>query len=245
MSFTTLVYHEFRDDHFDDSKPSHIDVASKYADILPLPLFTRVKDFENQIKYLVDENYYFMSVSDMIAYYEGERELPEKSVFLTFDDAFQSVYHYAYPILKNYNLHAAMFVVSGWLHEEPSEFDASISKVMSRGELTAMHDVFEFCNHTDILHEREGAKGVIQLTDKETLLHDIGECSKYVDYPEVFAYPFGFYDEKVIKIFETSDIKFAFTTNFGKNNRNENRYELNRNVVAYKITHEQFTELVK
>lgn len=245
MSFTTLVYHEFRDEKYDDTKPSHIDVATHYQDILPLPLFIQIKDFEKQMQYLIDTNTYFMSVSDMIAYYNGELELPENSIFLTFDDAFQSVYHYAYPILKKYNITATMFVVSGWLHDQPSPFDPSISKVMSKPELDIIHDVFEFCNHTDVLHEREGSKGIIQITDKQTLLRDLEVCSQYVDYPQVFAYPFGFYDTNVIDHFKTSDIEFAFTTSSGKNHRDEERFELKRNIVSYKITQQEFIDLLK
>ena len=59
--------------------------------------------------YLHKENYHTLTLDEVKDYYYHEKELPDKSILITFDDCFQSVKRYAYPILKKYGFSCCRF----------------------------------------------------------------------------------------------------------------------------------------
>ena len=71
------------------------------------------RGFERQIEYLAKRGYHTVSLDELHEWQMGRRELPARSIVLTFDDADESVYDYAYPLLKKHGLRATVFVVTG------------------------------------------------------------------------------------------------------------------------------------
>ncbi len=59
------------------------------------------------------ENYHTLTLAEVKDFYFQQQPLPEKSV-LTFDDCYQSMKEYAYPLLKEAGFKATAFVVTGW-----------------------------------------------------------------------------------------------------------------------------------
>ncbi|WP_313469046.1 polysaccharide deacetylase family protein [Carnobacterium sp.] len=247
MSFNVLMYHEFRESGgFDSTKPSTISVTQQYQDALPTVLFSYLDDFKAQMNYLKSEEYHTLTLQEIKDFYEKGVELPEKSVLLTFDDAFQSVYKYAYPILKDYGFHAICFVVLGWLSQETQPFDPNRSIVMSKQELKKMQDVFECANHTTRLHMRhKDGTTEMQITSLQELKEDLAECGEYVDVPDVFAYPFGIYQPSDVKRLAESGIHYAFTTLPGVNIKETPLLELRRDTVTLGCTMEEFKTIVE
>ena len=134
MSYTVLMYHEIRNEN-EQVGDNPIDVNNQYEDILPTPLYSALKGFEVQMDYLHNEGYYFLRLNEIKEYHEGRLQLPEKSVLVSFDDAYQSVLEYAYPILKKYNIKASMFVVSGWLQDVAASYDDKKSITLTYEQL--------------------------------------------------------------------------------------------------------------
>lgn len=66
--------------------------------------------FEEQMRYLKDNDYITISFDDYVQCRNGLKELPRKPVIVTFDDGYESNYRYAYPILRKYGLKATIFV---------------------------------------------------------------------------------------------------------------------------------------
>lgn len=75
--------------------------------------------FVRQMEYLKTHGYHVISPKDILAAASEQKKLPEKSVLLTFDDAYLSFYNYVYPILKIYNYPAVLSVVSSWIEKKP------------------------------------------------------------------------------------------------------------------------------
>lgn len=67
--------------------------------------------FRAQMELLRREGYTPMSLDDLVAYTDGDGDLPEKPVCITFDDGYESVYTLALPILREYGYPAAVFVI--------------------------------------------------------------------------------------------------------------------------------------
>ena len=65
------------------------------------PITTTPKNFESQMKGLVDEGYTTLTC-DQFADFLAGKPTPPKSVLLTFDDGYLDNWVYAHPILKKY-----------------------------------------------------------------------------------------------------------------------------------------------
>jgi peptidoglycan/xylan/chitin deacetylase (PgdA/CDA1 family) len=70
----------------------------------------RESDFEAQMRYLRENGYRVISLDDLFEFLEFRRQIPARSVVITFDDGWRSVYDIAWPILKKYGYPATLFV---------------------------------------------------------------------------------------------------------------------------------------
>lgn len=75
-----------------------------------------VKFFENQIQYFV-KNYKILSIDEVVFHIETQKDLPERSLLLTFDDGYSDHYQYVLPILKKYKLKGAFYIPSSVLEQ--------------------------------------------------------------------------------------------------------------------------------
>ena len=57
--------------------------------------------------------------------------LPPKPVIITFDDAYESVYHYAFPVLREFGFTAVVFVIAGFIGRWNS-WDANLGGIRFR-----------------------------------------------------------------------------------------------------------------
>lgn len=66
---------------------------------------------EAQIKWLKDNGFTIIPLTEAVEYLQGTRaSLPPKSVVITADDGWQSVYTYMYPIVRKYNIPVTLFI---------------------------------------------------------------------------------------------------------------------------------------
>lgn len=245
MAFSTLMYHEIRKkEEFNPEHPSSIDVGQDYNDILPAPLFVTLEHFEEQMSYLHEQGYHTLTLDEVKEYYQG-KSIPAKSVLLTFDDCFQSVKKYAYPILQKYNFHAVAFVVTSWLHDTAKDYNPEKSVCMTKDDLADISDVFEYANHTNSFHQRtnETTSMMMEASD-ETFAKDLDLCNDYVPVKDVFAYPFGLFNERNVSLLKNKGFVLAFTTEIGHNNEQTDPLRLKRNAVPYFIELDTFKKMI-
>jgi len=146
--------------------------------------------FTKQIEYLVQHHYNVWPLSKIVKYLQEKKQLPEKTVAITIDDAYKSVYTQAYPLLKKYHLPFIVFVNSLPVIHHSKHF-------MSWDEMREMgRNGAEFANHT-YSHQ------FLVRIDKERVKKEIVRCQKtlekqlpnsIVKSPKMLAYPFGEYD---------------------------------------------------
>jgi len=70
----------------------------------------RESDFEEQMRHLRDNGYRVIRLDDLFEFLQFRRQIPPRSVVITFDDGWRSVYDIAMPILKKYGYPATLFV---------------------------------------------------------------------------------------------------------------------------------------
>ncbi|VVB59227.1 Polysaccharide deacetylase [uncultured archaeon] len=68
--------------------------------------------FRQQLRFLKQKGYIFMTMSELIDTYKNKRKLG-KIVVLTFDDGFRNIITHAYPIMKEFNAKGCVYLVSG------------------------------------------------------------------------------------------------------------------------------------
>ena len=69
-----------------------------------------VSIFESHLKALRWANFHTISLQMLYGYMAEGKEIPSRSVVLTFDDGYLDNWVYAYPLLKKYGLHGTIFV---------------------------------------------------------------------------------------------------------------------------------------
>jgi len=78
-----------------------------------------------QVKGLLSRGFSFWPLSKVLSYRDSGEAIPARTVVLTFDDAYETVYTNAWPLLKELQLPAAVFIATAFLDsDDPFPFDA-------------------------------------------------------------------------------------------------------------------------
>lgn len=161
----------------------------------------RIRQFESQIRYLVQQNYHTISLERFIkGDYLSNRAKPP--VIVTFDDADESVYHHAFPILKAYGFSATLFVIADFVGKTNS-WDANLGRRFFRHltwtQIKTLVDAgWEIGSHTATHSDLVGLSSdrvEQELSRSKELL------SRQIDRPVHFlSYPFNRFDERIIAL---------------------------------------------
>ena len=84
-------------------------------------------DFAADLDWLLSQGYETVTVAQLIGWVNGTGSLPEKPVMITFDDAYESFYEYAFPILQQRNCKAVLGVVGRYADEYTASEDHHIN----------------------------------------------------------------------------------------------------------------------
>ncbi|MFQ5705929.1 MAG: polysaccharide deacetylase family protein [bacterium] len=158
--------------------------------------------FEKQIRYLHQNGYRTVSLTDLVSDTGNDDLRGNKLVAITFDDAYQSVFEFAFPILKKFNFTATIFVISdyvgkcnGWdysflrpgvLHCDWDELKMLSLSGWEIGSHTANHKSLSSLPNNHVWDELTRSKETIE-----------NEMQVPVT---VLSYPFGAFDGRVIHL---------------------------------------------
>lgn len=194
-----------------------------------------LEDFEQNMKYLHDEGYQTITLNQLEQYVNGRISLPQKSIVITFDDGYQNNYTLAYPVLQKYNFHASLFVIGSKIQDQPSEFEPAINSFISKPEMQASTDVFEFNSHTYNLHHKgfmRCGNSVPVGLDTSLLDDDIQHMKQTgIDTPYL-AYPFGYTSTQMIYKLQQHGYRMAFTVKSGFVHPGDHPMKLSRLTVT-------------
>jgi peptidoglycan/xylan/chitin deacetylase (PgdA/CDA1 family) len=83
----------------------------------PTEWYVTADQFARQMDVLQAYGYQTIGLDDYMDYTQGVGQPPEKPIILTFDDGFQGLFDYAAPILKERNMSATFFIITGKVAE--------------------------------------------------------------------------------------------------------------------------------
>ena len=163
--------------------------------------------FEECLKYLQDNNYHYLSAKEVYDFMVNKVPVPEKSVWLTFDEGMESAYTYASPLLKKYEARATVFVGIVWL-KKPYRLTNNQLTNMSKSGIWDIQ-THGYTGNLSYPINRKASEGnfylnrLWQVNRAETVLEyknrvkkDLSDAFKYIrenfnSEKFFFAYPFG------------------------------------------------------
>ncbi len=185
-----------------------------------------VEQFEKDLIFLKSKGYQSVTLNQLVDYSQGEGEIPEKAIMITFDDGNETLYEYALPLLEKYGFTAVGFVV-GALADQYTEIDDhnlnysylnwSQIKEMSSG------NIIEIESHSFDLHKNTGTRSGIKKKKGETieqyrefLCSDVSKMKTAMENnigktPIAFAFPFGSFTSESTDILKECGFKLTFT----------------------------------
>jgi peptidoglycan/xylan/chitin deacetylase (PgdA/CDA1 family) len=93
--------------------------------------------FEAQMRHLA-RHYRVLPLADLVAALARHETLPHSSVALTFDDGYEDNHRVAYPILKQYGLHATFFLATGFIGTPEAPWTARLERVADLRDLPSL-----------------------------------------------------------------------------------------------------------
>ena len=215
-SVPVLMYHFF----YDKKESDHSNDGN----------WMEISNFEEQIKYLADNNYYFPSWQEIIDYLDKKITLPEKSIVITVDDSDETFFKYAVPIIQKYNVTATTFVI-GYYFNTP---------------MTPIDNIY-YGSHTYNMHRggcNTGHGGILNCINYNDGINDLKRSIEIIGDNKVIAYPFGDVNANAKKIVKDAGFQLGFTTVGGKIRPGMNKLELPRVRVSGGLTLEKFIERI-
>ncbi len=202
----------------------------------PTPLRTGLTvlpdNFENQLKFLKEYGYQGIDLYQMYYAITLGRELPQKPIVFTFDDAYTDVHQLAFPLMQKYGYTGTIFVPTDFIDQQRADY-------MSWTQLMELYQAgWRLEPHTKEHVQVDGQSRdylIYQIYGSmETLRYHLGYQ------PRFFAYPSGAYDDQAIEMLKEIGYWGAVTTQGGWYHRLSNAYTWGRVRVAGQLTMKDF-----
>lgn len=179
---------------------------------------------DQHISYLQKNNYTIYGVGDLVSSLSLKIPLSGKPVILTFDDAYDDFYIYAYPTLNQYGVHADLMIPTGLI---------GTTGYLSWNQVKEMQDsgLVSMYNHT-VTHY---GLGYFNDTDRISyeILHARDQIEQILGIPStIVAYPYGSYSNRAIDLLKKHGYIAAFTTDHSFIQCDDEMYQLHRNHVG-------------
>ncbi len=206
-----LMYHNINDNY--NPQNSNIEISNVA--------------FKEHMQAIKDNGYTAITFSQLIAFVENGEALPQKPILITFDDGYLNNYTNAFPLLKEMDMNATIFVVTGrmgmqggvtyphftWEQAKEMENSGIIdiqSHTVYHNDLTAISDenlVFELRKSRFMIYKYLGKKS------------------------DILAYPYGNFNDKIKQAAQKAGYKACVEIKLGTpgvNRKNADLFALKR-----------------
>jgi len=176
--------------------------------------------FESQITTLLDAGYHPIHFADLMQYFNGVKDLPNKPVILTFDDGYRDLYTDAFPILQKREVKAVAYIVSGFIDLNKNYLTLPQLQELSRSPFIEIGA--HSAHHLDLtlLTPQQSQQEIFR--SKQALEALIGKPVVH------FAYPYGTVNPLVEKQVKQGGFQTAVTVSEGTTHLYANRLRLKR-----------------
>ena len=163
----------------------HIDSST------PASTSTRPEMFEEHLQWLKDSDYQVAPLTEITDLIRSGKPLPDKTVVITFDDAYISIYETAFPLLQKYDFPFTIFINTGAVDQRQRRsltWD-QLRKMGKAGVTLANHTIDH--NHLVERQKEETKEEWIKRIAKEIKTAEQRIKEETGQNHKLFAWPFG------------------------------------------------------
>lgn len=178
----------------------------------------RTSKFRQQMETIRQLGLTVITLEDFIAWKKGEKDIPPKSILITLDDGWKSVYTDAFPILKEYHYPFTIYLYKTYVDGGGKALTTPmIEEMTASGASIGSHSVTHPYPATVKLARKKGPEVYDAFLRKE-----LGESKRFLEakFPKfkvtTFAYPGGFYTEEMLPLADEFGYTQLFTVLPGK-----------------------------
>ena len=167
------------------------------------------KVFEDQMRYLKNQGYRVINLKQFVEFVSLKRQLPRRSVLLTFDDGYRSFLQYAAPVLKELGFTATLFVYTDYVGAGGNAFTwADLKKLQQEGFDIEAHSK----SHGDMVRAGNEPANEYEKRLEAELMQPRALFQKNLGFaPDILAYPYGRQDDAVVRRAKERGYTAAFT----------------------------------
>ncbi|MBL0715456.1 MAG: polysaccharide deacetylase family protein [Desulfosarcina sp.] len=202
----------------------------RFSEDCDSPLCMPARVFDEQMRYLKENGYHSVTPEELLAFLQYRQALPEKSVWITIDDGYRSIYMVAYPILKKYGFTATLFIYTEFVGVSRLAVTwKQFREMKANGFAIGSHTI----THSDLTKPRADDSTADFI---EHVRRELGQSKKMIDKKLgqdtfVLAYPFGSYDRRVINLAHEAGYTLAASVRRGGNPFFANPFALKRDQI--------------
>lgn len=167
------------------------------SDTTPKSTSISVAQFSAHLDYLQENDFTVLPLSTIIDHIKNKRVIPDKTVAITFDDAYLNILTNAKPILDKYNYPYTIFVNANIINRQQKNYLSwqQLNTLAKQGVIIANHG-FEHDSIARIPAEMSSSAWLKQQTDlllksEQIIQQHTGQSWRY------FAYPYGEYTPEI------------------------------------------------
>lgn len=182
-------------------------------------------DFAEQLDYLAERGFHTITLSQLVAFFDAGKPLPERPIILTFDDGWKDDYTVAFPELKNRGMVGVFFAPTSYIKAGGATFIDwdEVKEMDAAGMEFGSHTV----NHVDL-------KQITLDQVAQQLAASKTDLEQKLGHPIVaLSYPFGSFNPAIVNEVNTAGYRAAVILCCGYKLRSDATLTLPRIRISY------------
>jgi len=204
-----------------------------------LKLSVSSNNFRKQLSYLKKNHYRVIPLKSLIDFLAGKKPIPKRSVVITIDDGYRSAHEKAFPILKEFNFPATVFLYSDFVGAKDS-LTWDQMREMQRSGLVDFQSHSKSHPNLTIQQTDENNQAYLDRINNEIAIPSKMISQKFNTENYSFAYPYGEANDAVLAALFTYNLSLGVTVTPGSNSSFSHPLLLHRTMIFGDHSHEEF-----
>ena len=198
------------------------------------------KGFEEQMRYLKNQGFHVLTLKEFVEFVSLARQLPKKSVLITFDDGYKSFLRFAYPVLKELGFSATLFIYTDYVANGGNAFTwPELKKLSEEGFFVQAHSK----SHGDMVRANNESAAEYDKRLEAELVQPKALFQKNLGYaPDILAYPYGRQDDAVVRRTKERGYAVAFTVRRQGSQSFVDPYRIHRIQIYPEMSMDEFSK---
>ncbi|MFJ9385872.1 polysaccharide deacetylase family protein [Peribacillus sp. NPDC101481] len=193
------------------------------------------EEFRSQMAWLRENGYYTLSPEEAFLVLTENRIPSEKCVWLTFDDGYTDNFTEAFPILKENDMKATVFMIGKSIDKGHHLTENQMMEMSRNGISIESHTI----NHLE-LNRMTAEQQEAEMVQSKKLFDRILDQDT-----TVLSYPVGRYNEETLRLSDEAGYKMAVTTEPGGASREQGMHALHRVRISPGLSVDGFATLIE